>query len=761
MKLRTLQLLPALALLGPALAQSTWHVDAAGTAPGTGTLADPYTRIDYAVDQAGVLTGDTLLVAPGDYVDEVIDPGTKDLTIASTGGPEVTWISGPTGGADSAGAFIDFQGLQTAATLIRGLTFRNFVGSFGSTQVVVGGVDASPTFDNCVFESNNGVGSDAAVSFQGGAPTFLNCVWLDNQSSCVGGLKGVSSDLTLENCHFEDNWGSIHVEGGSALITGTSFLRNFNNQCVPEVWATSIYAVGATVEILNVDAQGSYMPNGSPNGVRFFRFSNCQTLIEDSLMRASYLIDGLGGLIWATGGALTCRRVTFSGGIADQGGAVAAGSCTTLIDDCLFVGNRGDVEDYDGGAIKSQGVGSLTVLDSRFLGNSAGAGGAIAVSGSSAVIQDCVFQNNLAARGTYLDGFMARGGAIFATVAVEIDNCEFEGNRARSFYSQQDAFMDNAYGGALYLAGGSVVRDSSFVLNNTEAGTDSRGGAIYSAGMVQVQGSVFYGNGATESPSASGGALYGFGHGDRCTLVDNASVASGHVSNGWSLANSIVEDASGAPFAGPATVTYSMVSGGYPGMGNVDVDPKFWGVHDFHLQPGSRVIDAGDPGHATDPDGSVVDMGAFAYDRDYCGENCAGEIGWVYCFGNANSTGQFADSFAFGSNMVADNDVLLAVEGLPPTVFGYFLISPNASYVPFFGGSMGNLCLGSPLLRWNDQLELSNLAGQVSRRLDLGNLPQGYAVTPGSGWQFQLWHRDIVMGQSTSNTSSALYIYFH
>ncbi len=760
MKQRPVQLLPVLTLIGSALAQSTWHVDAAGTAPGTGTQADPFTRIDYAVDQAAVLSGDTILIAPGDYVDEMIDPLGRDLVIEAVGGPQVTWISGPTGGADSPGPFLVFHGFQTPAMVVRGLTFRNFVGSFGTTQIVVGGVDSSPTFENCIFESNNGLGSDAAVDFIGGAPTFMNCKWIDNRSLCMGALKGVYSDFTIENCHFEDNRGAIHVEGGSALITGTSFVRNFNNQCMPNFFGTSIYGNGADLELRHVDAQGSYMPNGFPNGLRFFMLDGCSTLMEDSLLRSSYVPDEQGGLILAVGGDLTCRRVTFSSGIADQGGAVASSHCVATYDDCLFVGNRGDVEDYDGGALKTQGSGTLTVLDSTFLGNIAGAGGAIAVHDTPAVIQDSVFENNLAVRGIYLDGFMARGGAIWSTVAIEIDNCEFEGNRAKSFYPQQNAFMDNAYGGALYLAGGSVVRYSSFILNDTVAGVDSQGGAIFSTGMVQVNGSVFYGNQATESSSASGGAVFGFGQADRCTLVDSSSVGPGQVASGWSFSNSILEGSVGAPFAGPATVTYSMVSGGYPGLGNLDVDPRFWGVHDFHLQPGSHVVDAGDPGHAPDPDGSPVDMGAFTFDRDYCGPGCAGELGWTYCFGNANSVGQFADCFAFGSESVADNDVLLAVEGLPPSVFGYFLISPKAGYVPFFGGSMGNLCLGSPLLRWNDQIELSNLAGQVSRRLDLGNLPEGHVVAPSSDWSFQLWHRDMVMGQSTSNTSSALRIDF-
>ena len=47
--LRTLTLCLALAPL--ASAQTTWYVDVSGTPPGTGSAADPYTSIDYALNQ--------------------------------------------------------------------------------------------------------------------------------------------------------------------------------------------------------------------------------------------------------------------------------------------------------------------------------------------------------------------------------------------------------------------------------------------------------------------------------------------------------------------------------------------------------------------------------------------------------------------------------------------------------------------------------------------------------------------------------------
>ena len=73
------------------------------------------------------------------------------------------------------------------------------------------------------------------------------------------------------------------------------------------------------------------------------------------------------------------------------------------------------------------------------------------------------------------------------------------------------------------------------------------------------------------------------------------------------------------------TVAYSDIMGGESGIittgydeifwleGNLDQDPLFVNpaIGDFHLQPESPCIDAGDPDSPLDPDGTIADMGAF------------------------------------------------------------------------------------------------------------------------------------------------------
>lgn len=86
-------LLASLLLCLPTAAQSTWYVDASGTAPGSGTQGDPYTSIQYALNQPSTKGGHTIIVAPGVYV-EALGIG-KAVKLRSSGGPLVTEIRSP------------------------------------------------------------------------------------------------------------------------------------------------------------------------------------------------------------------------------------------------------------------------------------------------------------------------------------------------------------------------------------------------------------------------------------------------------------------------------------------------------------------------------------------------------------------------------------------------------------------------------------------------------------------------------------------
>lgn len=83
-------LLLASAPAAAAIGQTTWYVDVAGTPPGAGTLASPYVSIQFAHDQASTVTGDTLSVAAGLYVENLTIG--KRVRIVAPAGPDATTL---------------------------------------------------------------------------------------------------------------------------------------------------------------------------------------------------------------------------------------------------------------------------------------------------------------------------------------------------------------------------------------------------------------------------------------------------------------------------------------------------------------------------------------------------------------------------------------------------------------------------------------------------------------------------------------------
>src|SRR5688572_21748530 len=100
-------------------AQSTWYVDDSGTPPGSGTQSDPYTRIQYAIAHPSTLSGDTVLVLPGTYFENVDLLG-KTLTVRGQAGAASTIVD-----ASGSGSVLTIASGEGPATSVEGLTLRN------------------------------------------------------------------------------------------------------------------------------------------------------------------------------------------------------------------------------------------------------------------------------------------------------------------------------------------------------------------------------------------------------------------------------------------------------------------------------------------------------------------------------------------------------------------------------------------------------------------------------------------------------------
>lgn len=133
------------------------------------------------------------------------------------------------------------------------------------------------------------------------------------------------------------------------------------------------------------------------------------------------------------------------------------------------------------------------------------------------------------------------------------------------------------------------------------------------------------------------------------------------------------------------------------------------------------------------------------------------EIGTSYCVGAPNSAGPGASITVYGSSVVADNDVLLTAQGLPPNLPGIFIFAPQQAQVPFGDGF---LCVGGSVTRVLP-MKVATPQGTLQQALDLQAPPISGLIVPGSTHHFQFWYRDPQgPGGSTFNLSDARQVAF-
>lgn len=133
------------------------------------------------------------------------------------------------------------------------------------------------------------------------------------------------------------------------------------------------------------------------------------------------------------------------------------------------------------------------------------------------------------------------------------------------------------------------------------------------------------------------------------------------------------------------------------------------------------------------------------------------------CTGVPNSTGAVGVTRGFGTGIASANDLVIESTDLPPQQFALLAASRTPGFAPGAGGSVGNLCLGGAIGRFNGSIAQADAAGFLCTPVNLTAIPQGSgtaAVRPGETWYFQRWHRDVVGGAATSNLTTSLRITF-
>jgi hypothetical protein len=233
----------------------------------------------------------------------------------------------------------------------------------------------------------------------------------------------------------------------------------------------------------------------------------------------------------------TVSHCVFLDNTAALGAGMHNEEADPIVADCVFMGNQTEIPGI-GGAILSD-LGSPLVTDCLFIGNSGGIGGGMFIGGGSATIIGCALLDNAAS--------VSGGGIASANSDTIVVNCVLAGNSAEA--SDGGGIYHGSSGATLQLINCTLTRNDAF----------DDGGGIYLTlhAHLEVDNSILWGN-----TDADGSGRY-------------SQIHSG---------------------VGPATVHFSCIKGGWPGVGNIDADPVFVDPDsgDFRSSPDSPCIDAGD-----------------------------------------------------------------------------------------------------------------------------------------------------------------------
>ncbi|MFC1635545.1 right-handed parallel beta-helix repeat-containing protein [Planctomycetota bacterium] len=353
------------------------------------------------------------------------------------------------------------------------------------------------------------------------------------------------------------------------------------------------------------DGAGMYIDSGSPivtdctfsanwsgQGAGMYNYSGSPILTHCTF-------SGNSG-IWGTGmynyeGNPTLIDCTFSEncGAWGGGGMYSEGGSPTLTN-CSFIGNIA-LGGFSGGGMYNERS-DPTLTNCTFIENSSHMGGGMHNSESSPTLIGCMFSGNYASRGG--------GGMHNIHSNLQLTDCTFSGNSAH----QSGGGMSNS-------ASHTTLTNCTFRGNYANG---DGGGMVNGVSHLTLTNCTF-----TRNSARRGNALACHSYGQNpsnidlinCILWDNDSEI-------WKGAGSTIN------------IAYSNVQGGWPGVGNIDVDPLFVDPEngDYHLKseagrwnPVSEIwvvddvtspcIDAGDPNSPVAfepfPNGGIVNMGVF------------------------------------------------------------------------------------------------------------------------------------------------------
>ncbi len=478
------------------------------------------------------------------------------------------------------------------------------------------------TVDNSVFAN----ASTAAGSYAPGHNKDLGAAIALTNTTNTATTADISNSFFINNAS-NDHGAAIHASGSNLTLTNSTFT---GNTAEGHGGAIDIEGKLSTTSTIGGDTQDKgnkfYNNTGTLGGAMFVHTPETGKQIKVDSRYNIYDANkstasvGGGGAVYNAGTFTSTNDVYQNNTATNVGGAI---------------GNFKSSETIDNTTTNTFKNGSITVKDSTFTANSAGAGGAIA-NDSVATITSNTFTGNKATSDTagmggaiynfYVDGVTTNkvtstsntyqnnealsGGAVFNTGNANFvsTNDTFTGNKATSTggamrndgtfdintsNTTQAAFGSNTAekGGAIYNVGTLNINQNggtkTIFSQNEAKGTSTTatdgnyGGAIYNVGQLKTKNVAFTNNKASDSVSAEsvGGAIYN-GVGATYTSTGGDTFTGNTAEKGGAIYTSgtvTLDNASTISFSGNSTTTEGMGSAIYINASTTD-NPTVRGI---------------------------------------------------------------------------------------------------------------------------------------------------------------------------------------
>jgi len=231
-------------------------------------VPDDFETIQAAINEAE--DSDTVLVQPGEYVENINFEGRNIVVIGNPDDPSEVVIDG-----DENGSVVTFVNEETEAAELVGFTIQN-----GAVDGSGGGIhisNSSPTIRNCVIQGNQaGASGGGILVSQDCNPLITNCQIMDNISVGNGGGITVERQATpvIDNCllvynETDGNGGAIAaIDNASPVVLNCTF--DWEGRWG---WYTAIYLAASNVRVVNSIIYGpsplwiSFDPDSDESGL--------------------------------------------------------------------------------------------------------------------------------------------------------------------------------------------------------------------------------------------------------------------------------------------------------------------------------------------------------------------------------------------------------------------------------------------------------------------------------------------------------------